>query len=156
MNDDDVTCRFHEGDMTNAGGLEFMRETKGDSLKIFPQHILNLSTQEHSGKEVTCSTMWWGTLCTSTWSLFGIPKLRPFFLSFLYYNLWRINSVGRQIENSQWNAMLQLHQKLNMLGLEALGSCNATPSVAISNTMAQRLFNLNICSLNLGTFSTLQ
>ncbi len=142
--------------MTNAGGLEFMRETKGDSLKIFPQHILNLSTQEHSGKEVTCSTMWWGTLCTSTWSLFGIPKLRPFFLSFLYYNLWRINSVGRQIENSQWNAMLQLHQKLNMLGLEALGSCNATPSVAISNTMAQRLFNLNICSLNLGTFSTLQ
>jgi len=89
-------------------------------------------------------------------AFFGIPKLRPFFLSFLYYNLWRFNSVGRQIENSQWNAMLQLHQKLNMLVLEALGSCNATPGVAISNTMAQRLFNLNICSLNLGTFSTLQ
>lgn len=74
MNADDVTCRFHEGDMTNAGGLEFMRGTKGDSLKIFPQHILNLSTQEHSGKEVMCSTMWWGTLCTSTWSLFWYSK----------------------------------------------------------------------------------
>jgi hypothetical protein len=49
-----------------------------------------------------------------------------------------------------------LHQKLNMLGLEALGSCNATPGVATSNTIAQRLFNLNICSLNLGTYSTLQ
>ncbi len=52
--------------------------------------------------------------------------------------------------------ILQLHQKLNMLGLEALGSCNATPGVATSNTIAQRLFNLNICSLNLGTYSTLQ